>query len=256
MKPIDPRLWRPLFDAVYEMNTARDHADFASAVIAALHRLIPADVCHLHVMDRKRGRIIHHAFPSNPFHADEVAYYVAHPQENAFVQYFERTGDQHARRLTDVTDAARYRRTEFYRRCLQRLGFRHSLVLPLAIDDHTVAALAFDRRRTNFTRRHCELLDAFAPHFHLAWRRHENPWHENTGGAPAARERLRALGLTPREADVLFWMTEGKQNREIATILGRSLETIQEHVGNIVRKLGQENRHAATVFAVRRIGRD
>ena len=46
-------------------------------------------------------------------------------------------------------------------------------------------------------------------------------------------------------------MTEGKQNREIATILGRSLQTVQEHVGNLLRKLDQENRHAATVFALR-----
>ena len=68
---------------------------------------------------------------------------------------------------------------------------------------------------------------------------------------PSARERLQEFGLTPREADVLFWMTEGKQNREIATILGRSLQTVQEHVGNLLRKLDQENRHAATVFALR-----
>jgi DNA-binding NarL/FixJ family response regulator len=69
-----------------------------------------------------------------------------------------------------------------------------------------------------------------------------------------ARERLLSLGLTTREADVLYWMTEGKQNREIATILGRSLDTVQEHVANILKKLGQENRHAATVFALRKLG--
>jgi len=70
-----------------------------------------------------------------------------------------------------------------------------------------------------------------------------------------AREKFQKLGLTMREADVLFWMTEGKQNREIATILGRSLSTVQEHVANILTKLGQENRHAATVFALRSLGK-
>lgn len=254
MQPIDPRHWRPLFDAVYEMNTARDHADFVSAVTAAMRRLIPADVCHIHVIDRAHRRIIHHAFPANPFTPDEIAYYVSHPQENAFVAYYERTGDKHARRLCDVTDPGQYRRGEFYRRCLQRLGYKHNLVLPLALDKHTVAGLAFDRRRGEFTQRHCTLLDAFAPHLLLAWRRHENPWQEKSRSTPSARDRLRSLGLTLRESDVLFWMTEGKQNREIATILGRSLETIQEHVGNVVRKLGQENRHAATVFALRWLG--
>lgn len=57
MKRIDPRHWRPLFDAVYEMNTAKDHADFSSAVIAAMERLIPSDICVLHVLDRRTGQI-------------------------------------------------------------------------------------------------------------------------------------------------------------------------------------------------------
>ncbi len=244
---------RRLFDAVYEMNTARDHPDFSSAVLAAMNRLIPADFCHIHIVDRVRQRVLQHAFPASPFNDEEVAYYAAHPDQNAFVNYYERTGDKRARRLSDLVDMTRYRRTEFYRRCLRRNGFNHTLALPVTVDQHTVAALAFDRRRRDFTPGHCELLDAFAPHFRLAWRRHENPWHEPARRTPPARERLRRLGLTPREADVLFWMTEGKQNREIATILSRSLETVQEHVANLVRKLDQENRHAATVFALRKL---
>jgi DNA-binding CsgD family transcriptional regulator len=255
MPRLSNRELRPLFDAVYEMNTARDHADFTAAVLAAMNRLIAADFCHIHAIDRAQGKILQHHLPANPFTADEVAYYVAHPEENALVSYYGRTGDQRARRLSDVVNLARYRRTGFYRHCLRRLGINHTLALPIAVDEHTVAALAFDRRRTAFTKRHCALLDAFAPHFLLAWRRHENPWRESSAARPTARQKLLALGLTPREADVLFWMTEGKQNREIATILGRSLETVQEHVGNLVRKLGQENRHAATVFALRRLNR-
>lgn len=255
MKPIDPRHWRPLFDAVYEMNMARDHADFATAVIAAMSRLISADLCIIHVIDRSTGRILHHFHPGNPYTPEEIAYYVSHAQDNPFVAYYERTGDTRARRLNDVTDAARYRRSEFFRQCLRRLGFNHCLALPIKVDAHTIAGLTFERRRTNFTTRHCALLDAFAPHFRLAWKRHADPWHEDAAPARPARQQLLSLGLTPREADVLFWMTEGKQNREIATILGRSLETIQEHVGNIVSKLHQENRHAATVFALRHLGR-
>lgn len=94
----------------------------------------------------------------------------------------------------------------------------------------------------------CELLDAFAPHFRLAWERHENPW-----AGPRqldAQRRLQEFGLTPRESEVLFWMTEGKQNREIATIFNLQLGTVQQYVASILTKLGQENRHAATVFAL------
>jgi len=40
MSLIPPAQWRPLFDAVYEMNTATDHADFLSAVVKGMSRLI------------------------------------------------------------------------------------------------------------------------------------------------------------------------------------------------------------------------
>jgi DNA-binding NarL/FixJ family response regulator len=39
-------------------------------------------------------------------------------------------------------------------------------------------------------------------------------------------------------------------NREIATMLGLSLGTVQDYVAHILAKLEQENRHAATVFAI------
>jgi DNA-binding CsgD family transcriptional regulator len=244
---------RRLFDGVYEMNTARDHADFATAVLAAMSRMIPADVCHLHVMNRTTGKLLQHAAPDNPFTPKEVAYYRSHSHENLLVNYYARTHDTRARRLSDVAELVEYRRSEYYHRCHRRLGFVYHLALPITVEKHTVAGLVFSRRRRDFTKTHCALLDAFAPHFLLAWSRHQNPWHEPAQRTPSARERLRRLGLTPREADVLFWMTEGKQNREIATILSRSLETVQEHVGNLLRKLGQENRHAATVFALREL---
>jgi len=68
-----------------------------------------------------------------------------------------------------------------------------------------------------------------------------------TRAGPAA---LLTLGLTPREAEVLFWIAEGKGNAEIAVILGASVRTIHKHVENLFRKLGCESRNAATVIAL------
>lgn len=251
MPSIDPRQWRPLFDAVYEMNTARDHADFLTAVITGMHRLIPADLASVHVLDRRRKKIAHRMAPENPYTPAEIAYYSEHSNEDPMVAYYESTGDQCAKRLSDVIPLRVWKKSAHFRNCQSRLGFIRSLSLPVTVNRDTIAALSFERRGTNFTLHHCELLDAFAPHFRLAWTKHKSPWFVEEAPALSVRERLRELGLTPREADILYWMTEGKQNREIATILGRSLETVQEHVANLVCKLGQENRHAATVSALR-----
>jgi DNA-binding response OmpR family regulator/DNA-binding CsgD family transcriptional regulator len=69
--------------------------------------------------------------------------------------------------------------------------------------------------------------------------------HETAG--PSA---LLALHLTPREAEVLYWLSEGKTNPEIALILSSARRTVEKHVEHILQKLGVENRAAATRMAV------
>jgi DNA-binding NarL/FixJ family response regulator len=61
---------------------------------------------------------------------------------------------------------------------------------------------------------------------------------------------LQALGLTPREAEVLLWVAQGKSNADIATILGMAEKTVKKHMGNMFEKLGLESRNAATVRAL------
>ena len=65
------------------------------------------------------------------------------------------------------------------------------------------------------------------------------------------RERqLVLLGLTPREAEVLYWVSNGKADHDIGVIVGASVRTIEKHVGNILRKLKVENRTTAAVIAL------
>ena len=61
---------------------------------------------------------------------------------------------------------------------------------------------------------------------------------------------LEALGLTPREAEVLLWIAQGKSNSDIGTILGCAENTVKVHIARIFEKLGFENRHTATVRAL------
>src|SRR5262245_23433369 len=56
--------------------------------------------------------------------------------------------------------------------------------------------------------------------------------------------------LTPREAEVLFWISQGKSNRDIGVILGAKTGTICKHVEHIFSKLDVENRTSAAVLAL------
>ena len=63
----------------------------------------------------------------------------------------------------------------------------------------------------------------------------------------SSAQPLLKLGLTPRAAETLLWLSQGKTNPDIATILGITESTVKKHVQEIFEKLGVETRGAATV---------
>ncbi|HEV8539872.1 MAG TPA: helix-turn-helix transcriptional regulator [Nitrospiraceae bacterium] len=62
--------------------------------------------------------------------------------------------------------------------------------------------------------------------------------------------KLKNLGLTPREAEVLAWVAQGKSNNMIGVILGISHRTVQKHLERTFHKLGVESRTAAATQAL------
>jgi DNA-binding NarL/FixJ family response regulator len=62
-------------------------------------------------------------------------------------------------------------------------------------------------------------------------------------------EALPQAALTGREEEVLRLMATGLSNPEIAESLTVSLETVKTHVGNVLTKLGAQNRTHAVVIA-------
>lgn len=58
--------------------------------------------------------------------------------------------------------------------------------------------------------------------------------------------------LSSREMEVLTCVTRGLSNKEIASSLGISHQTVKNHITSILRKLGVEDRTQAALFALRR----
>jgi DNA-binding NarL/FixJ family response regulator len=58
--------------------------------------------------------------------------------------------------------------------------------------------------------------------------------------------------LSDREAEVLAYVVKGMSNKEIASSLGISHQTVKNHVTSILRKFGVEDRTQAVVFALKR----
>jgi DNA-binding CsgD family transcriptional regulator len=66
----------------------------------------------------------------------------------------------------------------------------------------------------------------------------------------ASLTSLQALGLTKREAEILRWVSDGKTNHDVATVLNTRSRTVAKHLERIFEKLGVETRTAATRIAL------
>jgi DNA-binding CsgD family transcriptional regulator len=56
--------------------------------------------------------------------------------------------------------------------------------------------------------------------------------------------------LSPRVAEVLLWVAQGKTNGDIAQILGISESTVKKHLLDIFQTLSVETRTAASLRAL------
>jgi DNA-binding NarL/FixJ family response regulator len=68
---------------------------------------------------------------------------------------------------------------------------------------------------------------------------------------PAALKGERDAHLTPRELEILQMIVDGKSNKEIATVLDLSANTVAVHRANIMDALGIHKTAELVVYAIR-----
>lgn len=67
-------------------------------------------------------------------------------------------------------------------------------------------------------------------------------------------EALQILGLTKREAEVLFWVAKDQSTQEIAKRLEMSDRTVKKHMENIYKKFNVQTRLGAVMYALKNLG--
>jgi DNA-binding NarL/FixJ family response regulator len=67
----------------------------------------------------------------------------------------------------------------------------------------------------------------------------------------AGAARARPFGLTPREMDIVTAIANGDSNRDIASRLDISLQTVKHHLTSVFDKTGTSTRLELALFAIR-----
>jgi DNA-binding CsgD family transcriptional regulator len=122
---------------------------------------------------------------------------------------------------------------------------REYLTIPVSFNTNRIHAVSLRRDRRWFNEEDRWVMNVLAPHLRQA---HANAiTFEKATQHPSGWSVSTECGLTTRESEVGFWVSQGKTNLEIGLILGISGRTVEKHMEHILRKLGIENRAIAAV---------
>lgn len=209
---------------------------FPEPVLAAMRRLIPADVVSYGELDVGgagwRAGVRWQGVPA--LAAVTPGIHAAHlrfTQQQPHPPWAPTAG--RAARWSDLLSRRRLQRLDVYAEVGRPLGAEYELELWLVTPRGVAGGFAFDRCERDFSDRDLRVLDTLRPHLVQLWRN-------------ARLRRPAADGLlTAREREILTWVARGKTNREIAAALYLAPGTVRKHLDNVYAKLGVGNRAAA-----------
>ncbi len=233
--------FREILNAIEEIYDPVAVQQFPSHVFRILGGIVPHDIAMLGAVDNATGRWAGSVSEPVPdgWHDRAAELAPTHP----CTVYMRNGGDDPVISVNDLVSE----------RELRDLVHYTDLMRPLSVDYHLLAVLRVPGgvggcsvyRSVPFSEEERQSLAILQPHIarayllaqlHARLRRSKFPKSEL---APGMEE------MTAREREVLYWISQGKRDKEIAQILGISVRTVHKHVSNFLHKLGLETRTAA-----------
>jgi DNA-binding CsgD family transcriptional regulator len=168
--------------------------------------------------------------------------------------------------LSDVTNRQTFESLDLYHDYYRILGVSDDLSVNFGSLGHRVC-LAVLRERRGFSDQDRAILSAVRPHMERAYRyaraleslratakrgteATDDTSAESLQDQGGSSRSLCVLGLSEREAEVLYWVAAGKSSPVISMILGIRHDTVRAHLKRVFAKLGVENRLSAALRAL------
>ena len=152
--------------------------------------------------------------------------------------------------MPDCYGRRRFHDLDIYQEVHRPMGFSDHGFVHVPSGDGTNVFFGLFRAGGDFTPREKELLALAQPH--LANLRGLASALTAARELPLEPGLFEPLGLTPRECEVIYWLTQGKTNLEVALVLRVRADTVSSYLRAIYEKLDVENRTAATLVALER----
>jgi hypothetical protein len=95
--------------------------------------------------------------------------FAVYMHENPCVDYYRRTGDGRATKISDFLTQRELHKLGYYNEYLRKVGLQHRMSIVLPKSPHSVIALALGRSGKDFSERDRRTLDLLHPHLTQAY---------------------------------------------------------------------------------------
>lgn len=224
--------------------------NFAARAFAFLRTLVPAEFIACGVLEPRRQRLTIGFDTPHPGFASAMETFGSLMGNYTLYNWNPATNDGRPFCRSHFYTAREFRNLDIYREVYRPLGIDNHCAVHVPAGPHEIMFFGIERARgPDFSSD--ELASLELAQMHLADAHALCRAQAEQVSAPIAPALLVLAGLTPREADTLFWLTEGKSNQEIALLLRIGVHTVKAHLASIFNKIGVGNRVAAILWARR-----
>jgi DNA-binding CsgD family transcriptional regulator len=246
MEKLDEGSFRKILQAIEILGEDLEFASFPRRAVRALSAAVDVDFVSYNEVDRITGT---HRFLLQPDPAEldpgsfEYAAFVRRFGNHPVVAQRVAIASRDDPNLLQFVN--RVRLFGMVGNCCGQAELRLNLAMTIKSAASLRIGIALHRSIRDFDDRDAAILDALRPHIVTAYRNSARSGGASPGSKTRDQAEPGAPQLTPRESQVLYWVSMGKTNEEVSRIVGAKPMTIKKHLEHIYDKLGVPNRTAA-----------
>ena len=242
------REFRAVFQALEVLYAPATAAEYPQRVLASIGTLFPSCSLSYGEMNFTTGQldtVRNYATPLPAKEFDRLQEEVI--RDNPIVNYVEKGGTERVVTISDLITLRQFKRTRLYNELMRPCALTHH-ISALVPKPGFAVGLGINSDR-DCTETHRVILQLMSPHIAQASRNAE--LYSNLARVECIGDftPLLRLGLSQRQCEVLYWLVQGKRDKEIASLLSLSARTVHHHVADILDKLGVKTRSAAAALA-------
>jgi DNA-binding CsgD family transcriptional regulator len=174
--------------------------------------------------------------------------------ENPLVARYSETRDGRAYRFSDFVTQEQLRQLQVYREVYRPLRVEYQIAFTLPAAENRILGIALSREHPDYSDSERELLDRSRPFLIELYRNaiEYERLRNRLGVAPNdLQARLRRVGLSRRQAEVVALLATGLDTGQVAERLGLSVRTVSKHTQLAYRALRVHNLAEAVTLASR-----